>query len=177
MQASAAARPGRLLILRGILSTPFSIALFIASGIGYYLLIDYIILASSKGLALVTAPLYMIYIVAITSALLLTVSVYSIRLSLRYELQGISEGTASVLTTFIGSLISSCGCSAPILAVILYSIGVNAFGVSSALSFINSNQYLLLGIVSLVNLLLIYYSVGKVAEGCRIDKKGKIKVK
>lgn len=139
----------------------------------YYYFILYIIRISNSGLVLITAPIYLIYLTVATSAVLLTVSIYSLRLSLKNMASDVSEGAASIVTVFIGSLVSSCACTAPILGTILYGIGFDSLGVSGALSFVGSNQYLLLGIVSLANLFLIYYSLGKLSGACRL-RNGRI---
>ncbi|HUB92410.1 MAG TPA: hypothetical protein VL945_00450 [Candidatus Saccharimonadales bacterium] len=167
-------RPGRLLILKNAVTSPAFLILLVVAAAVYYLFIKYMITISSQGVFLVTAPWYLLYILSATSALLLTVSAYSIHISLKYSLMGLEDGAASAVTTFIGSLVTSCGCSAPILAVILYGIGVNAIGVSGAITFIAVNQAWLLGAVSLVNLLLTYHSLGKVSKGCKITRTGRI---
>lgn len=172
-----ARRSNRLLILREILTSPAYLILLIIFGVLYYFFIKYIVTVSSQGIFLVTIPTYLLYVLSASSALLLTVSAYSIHLSYKYSFLGIEDGAASAVTTFIGGLVTSCGCSAPLLAVILYGIGVNAIGVSSAMTFIAVNQYWFLGVVVLANLVLMYYSLGKVSSGCTITTKGKIKPK
>lgn len=176
MQSSKPKSPGKLLILKEVVLSRFLLFL-IAAWIIYYLFIKYMITISSQGIFLVTVPTYLLYILSFTSALLLAISAYSIHLSFKYRVLGLEEGAASAVTTFIGSLVTSCGCSAPILAVILYGLGVNAIGVSSSITFIAVNQDWLLGIVALVNIGLAYYSLGKVSKGCRIGKDRKIVAK
>lgn len=160
--------------MKGILLSPAFVVFLIIAAIIYYLFIKYIITISSQGIFLVTVPTFLLYLLAASSALLLTISAYSIHISYKYSVMGIEDGAASAVTTFIGGLVTSCGCSAPILAVILYGLGVNVIGVGSALTFLSVNQDWLLGIVVIVNLLLMYYSLGKVSSGCRMGKSGKI---
>lgn len=170
-------KPNRLLIFKNILSSPAYIVLLIAVAVLYYFFIKYIITISSRGIFMVTVPTYLLYILSASSALLLTVSAYSIALSYKYSFMGIEDGAVSAVTTFIGGLVTSCGCSAPLLAVILYGIGVNAIGVSSAITFIAVNQDWFLGVVVLINLVLMYYSLGKVSSGCTISRNGKVTAK
>jgi hypothetical protein len=174
VKASSSGKVSKTSLLKGILSSPIFLILFILASIGYYFLIKYIITLSNQGLALVTVPVVMLYLVSVSAGLLLTISIYSVNLSLKYSVRGVSEGGASVITTFLGSLVSSCGCSAPILGEILYALGANAIGVSGALSFVSSNQYLLLGIIVLINLGLIYYSLSRLSQECKITKNGRI---
>lgn len=169
-------RANRLLILKNIFSSPAFIILLIIVAVAYYFFIKYVISISSHGVILITAPTTLLYALSASSAFLLTISIYSIQLSFKYSLLGIEDGVASAVTTFLGSLVTSCACSAPILAVILYTVGVNAIGVSSAISFIAVNQDWLLGVVALANFLLAYYSLGKISSGCSIDRSGRIKV-
>jgi hypothetical protein len=163
--------------LTGILTSPIFLVFLIVVAVIYYFFIKYIITISSQGLFLITVPTYLLYFLSASSALLLTTSAYSIHLSYKYRIMGIEDGAASAVTTFIGGLVTSCGCSAPILSVILYGVGVNVIGVSSAITFLAVNQDWLLGIVIILNLLLMYYSLGKVSSGCKIGRNGKITTK
>ncbi len=177
MRAGTHAKPSRLLLLKDIARKPSLASLFVAGSILYYLFIRYIITISSQGVFLITMPLYLLYAVSISSALLLTVSAYSMRLSYAHGLMGISDGTASAATTVVGSLVTSCGCSAPVLGTILYLLGANAIGVSGAIAFIATNQEWLMAAVILANLLLAYYSLGRLTYGCVLDSSGKVKAK
>ncbi len=173
MQSENKARPGRLRILKDIFTSPAFIALFIVFAILYYFFIRYIITISSRGIFLISVPSYLLYLLSATSAVLLAASAYELRLSFRYRALALEDGAASVITTFAGSLVTSCGCSAPLLATILYGLGANVIGVSSAITFIAVNEVWLLGAVVIINLALAYYSLGKISRGCAI-RKGKV---
>lgn len=173
MPDSRTARPGKLSVLRDIFRSPAFIAVFVAIAVVYYLIIKYVITISSRGIFLVSVPIYLLYILSVTSSLLLTCSLYEIHLSYKYRVLAVGDGAASVITTFAGSLVTSCGCSAPLLATILYGLGANVIGVSGAIAFIAVNEAWLLGIVVAVNLILVYHSLGKISRGCVI-RKGRI---
>ncbi len=158
-----------------ITRSPPLIALFIAGAILYYFLIEYVITISSQGIFLITMPLYLLYSVSVSSALLLTISAYSILLSRKYGMMGLENGTASAVTTLAGGLVTSCGCSAPILGTILYLLGANAIGVSGTITFVATNQEGLMAAVILANILLAYYSLGRLAKGCSIDPAGNVR--
>ncbi len=151
----------RYIFLKRIFSSPIMILAFALISILYYFLIHFLITASSHGLFLITLPSYFIYVLALTSSLLMTISIYQIHISFKNRILAAGEGATSAITTIAGGLITSCGCSSPILSTILYGIGVNIIGVSGAISFVASNQEWLVGIAILVNLVLSYYSLGK----------------
>ncbi len=153
----------RYVFLKRIFFSPIMILVFAVIAILYYFLIHFLITASSHGLFLITLPSYFIYVLALTSSLLMTISIYQIHISLKNRLLAAGEGATSAITTIAGGLITSCGCSSPILSTILYGIGVNIIGVSGAISFVASNQEWLIGIAILVNLVMSYYSLGKLA--------------
>ena len=160
MPGNQAARSPRIALLRRIFSSPKFIFLFAAMAVAYYFLMRFIITASSRGLFLTTMPVYYIYALALTSSLLITISIYQIAASFKQKLTAAGEGAASAITTIVGGLVTSCGCSSPILTTILYGIGINVIGVSGTISFIASNQEWLISIAILVNLGLSYYSLG-----------------
>lgn len=167
----------KIIFLEKIVTSPVFLIIFLVSCLVYYFVIEYIILSSSNGLFIVTVPTYLLYALVVTSALLLTISVYSIHLSFRYKINSLTEGAVSAVTVFFGSLVTSCGCSAPLLSVLLYSIGVNAIGVSGVISFLSYAQEPILIVMILINLIFIYYSLGKISSTCRIGKDGKISLK
>ncbi len=151
----------RYIFLKRIFSSPIMVLAFAVIAILYYFLIHFLITISSHGLFLITLPSYFIYMLSLTSSLLMTISIYQIHISLKNRILAVGEGATSAITTIAGGLITSCGCSSPILSTILYGIGVNIIGVSGAISFVASNQEWLIGIAILANLILSYYSLGK----------------
>lgn len=160
MPENQAVRNPRITLLRRIFTSPRFILLFAVMAIAYYFLVRFIITASSQGLFLTTMPVYYIYALAMTSSLLITISIYQIAASFKQKFTAAGEGAASAITTIAGGLVTSCGCSSPILTTILYDIGINVIGVSGTISFIASNQEWLISIAILANLALSYYSLG-----------------
>ncbi len=169
------AHPGRIAILREILLSPILLLFFSIFSAVYFLVIKYFITVSSYGIFLSSVPVPLLYLLSITSSFVLTIGVYSVKISVRYGKMGAEEGAASAATVLLGSLITSCGCSAPVLGIILYFLGANAIIVGNAISFIASNQYWLLGIIFMLNLMLSYYSLGRLSSVCTIGRSGRVK--
>ncbi len=163
-------------LLLAIYSKPLAIVATFAFVVMYYLLFYNIIYASNKyGLALITTPIYLIYALIITSAVLLYLSIYSLHLSVYNIKNNISSGI-SVGTTIVGGIIASCDCQVPILSVILYWLGFNSISVSNVISFVGVYQIPIIVALIAANLIFMYYSLGKLSNQCKISA-GKIVAK
>ena len=174
MDGKRTRRPNRILVLRGMLLSPYFIASFVVASILYYLLIKYVIEASSSGVFFLTVPIYLLYLLSMSSGFLLSTSIYSVGISMRYGPLGVGDGAASAALTLVGGLVTSCGCTTPLLATVLYSIGANALSVGGAISFVSANQDWMLSAVILLNAAFVYYSLGKVSRGCTIGPGGRL---
>ncbi|MEM3753204.1 MAG: hypothetical protein QXM58_02365 [Candidatus Micrarchaeaceae archaeon] len=151
-------------LAKSIFSSPFYIAATVAFTVMYYLLFTYLMTIS--GNILLRLPWYLIYALIITSAMLLTIAIYSIKNSLAVY-AGVSTGAWSAVSSSLGSLFASCGCTAPLLTSILYDVGMNTIAVSSFLSVVAAYQlYIFVGLI-LLNLFFIYYSLSS-ASKCTI---------
>lgn len=128
----------------------------------YYGVFYYLILASNKGVFLVTAPIYLIYLLIFSSALLFSVSVYSVEKALRTRYSGIEGGLLSVVTSAFGGLIVGCSCYAPIVSSILYAVGFGTLQVGTALSFLSGYQLELLLVFVALNVVFISYQLGRI---------------
>ncbi len=159
-------------IFRDIFTSYPYIIIAILGSIIYYFFFSYLISASSYGAFIFTVPSYLIYLLVISSGILLAVSAYILRRSTGRFGLGASNSTASALTTIIGGLIAGCGCSAPVLYSILSFLGITAadsFSIS-AFSIINSiNQFQIPALFFLIglNIFLIYYNLGKISQGIK----------
>ena len=167
----------RFAVLKYALSSWFSLSVLIISTAIYFGVYYYMILASSEGAYIVTAPIYLTYAIIFTSALLLTIGIYSTKNALLRLRSSTSESTASIITLIAGGLFTSCGCSTPILGTILYTLGVGIIGRTNAIIFVSSNQAYLLLAILLINLLMIYYYLGKASSACVIKNNKIVKIK
>ncbi len=164
------ARIGRLSVIGSLLLSPVYLAITVAGSLFYFLIFDYLITASNYGIFLVTVPIYLIYIMVASAGLLLALGIFSISKALLGTASGVGEGTMSALLPTIGGLVATCACSYSLLAALLAFFGINALEVSGIVSGIALYQLWLLAAVVLINLALIYYYSGKVADAeCRLD--------
>jgi hypothetical protein len=161
-------------MFKAIFSNNGYVAITIAGSMLYYGVFYYLL--SRSGLPfLVSVPYYLIFLLVLSSAALLAISIYSIRLSLK-ALEFKAIGGAGFLTSIAGSLIVGCECQAPVLSAIFSFLGMNAVEFSTAVSFISAySPYLVLALIAL-NAAMIYHSLGGMTGYCTI-RKGAVVIK
>ena len=155
-------KPRRLEILSTILTSPIYLALTLLGLLGYSEVFYYLILASNKGVFLVTVPIYLIYALTLSAALLLTTSIYAVSRSIHAKYAGAEGGALSILTSSAGSLVVGCSCYAPIISSALYAIGFGTIQVSGVISFLGVYQLWFVVAFVVLNLLFIYYQLGRI---------------
>lgn len=139
----------------------------------YYIIIEYIIsLNATSNFVFVTIPLVLIYLLVLSSAVLLTISLHSIKLSLSKLEEG-SVSATSLITTIFGGVAAGCNCSVPILSSVLYVLSFNAATVSTVTAFVGNYQIEFFCAFIVLNFYAIYYHLGKLSHSCTI-RKGKI---
>ena len=163
---------GRLNAARTIFLRPRFAVFALASGILYYALFRFVASIGSHGILLITLPEYAVAAASAASAVLLTIAVYITYNAGRQEVKkgAVGGGVLSAASTFVGGMVAGCGCSAPLLGTLLYAVGVNVLGVSSAIDYIGKYQVLIVGIVILIDVLLSYYYLGVSAVRCRVNR-------
>lgn len=157
----------RVGVLRAIFTSPVYVALTALFIVLYYAFFYYLILASDRGIFLVTAPIYLVYALVVSASLLLAASVYVISRSIHAKYAGAEGSALSVITSALNGLIVGCNCYAPILSSALYALGFGTLGVSSAISFLGAYQAELLLVFIAMNLAFLYYQLGRMV---RINK-------
>ncbi len=157
----------RLETFKAIFRKKFYLAeLFI--GFFAYLLIFILIMHTNKFIIINSEAELLIGTLIVTSSFILTIATYIIRNSAKPS--GYAGSIYSLLASIFGSFLASCGCQAPLLMTILYTIGLNAIEATWFMSVIASyNNYILLAFIA-INLLLIYYYLGK---GMQYTESGK----
>ncbi|MGC8586671.1 MAG: hypothetical protein ACP5K9_00030 [Candidatus Micrarchaeia archaeon] len=163
---------GRWAVLKTIYSSYFYWAATAIAAIAYYFF--YMFVISTEHILFVQAPMLMVYLLIISSSVLLAVAIYSIR-QLVHVSRSVATGGWSVFASAAGTALISCGCESPIIAPMLYLLGLNALEVSSMLSYIAAYQAYLLAALFVLNLAILYYSLGS-AGGMRHPKRAKIKM-
>ncbi len=134
----------------------------------YYLLIRSIVVAQEKVFLIVNPFLYyMIYPLAITSSILLTIAVYSIG-NTRRNMAKVTASGLSAVTALLGSVIVSCGCAVPILFS-LAAIGISSADIIYLNDFFSAYSVELVLIFIFLNLFLTIYYLNKLSKpSCRI---------
>ena len=146
--------------IRRIFTKPAYLIFLIIAIIVYYWAFSYIIANSNYGLFLVTVPAYAIYLLVFTSAVLASISVYTIASRIKHG-NGISYGISGSATLLAGGTIASCACQIPVFVSFLYLVGATAVDVTFVTFYINSLQIYLMAALIAANLVLIYHYLGK----------------
>jgi hypothetical protein len=122
--------------------------------VAYYLLFYELITRSNSGFFLLTIPFYLLVLFVLASSALATVAVSYLRLSLRRSVPGIAQSPIGVA---LGVFVASCSCNLPLLAPVMYFIGLNAVEVSGVISFLAAYQQVIVETIVVVDALSIYY--------------------
>lgn len=145
--------------LVSLYSSLFTLFLNAVLFLAYYYLFTVVIEYSNFGIFLVTVPVYLVFLLVLTSSMLATAASVYLRRSLR--LRRVAIGLSqSPIAFVVGTVVASCACNVPILAPVLYLIGLNALEVSSAIAFLARFQEPIIGIIVLLNVCCIYYYLG-----------------
>jgi hypothetical protein len=148
-----------------IYRSPKYMVLTIASAALYYLLFNYFVSLDNHGIVIYSEPVYLVYSLAITAAVLLTITVYSLTLRLRRRAQASSSaGLLASISTVVGGCITGCACQAPILYNLLYFVGLNAFEASGIVSTLLAYDFDINVALIALNLLVAYRLLSKVSR-------------
>jgi hypothetical protein len=122
----------------------------------YYLLFYEMIVHSNAGFFLLTIPFSLVVLFVLASSVLATVAVSYIRLSLRRRrsLPGVAQSPIGVA---LGAIVVGCSCNLPLLAPVMYFIGLNSIEVSGVISFLAAYQRTIIEAIVVINALSIYY--------------------
>lgn len=151
-------------MLRKVFTNPFYMLLTMVAFITYYEIFNYVILASNLGIFFVTIPIYMVYALILSGAVLIAISAHSIVSSVRAKYAGMEGGALSIITSSFGSLIVGCSCYAPILSSILYAMGFGVLQVGDTIAFLGDNQLSFVLVFIAANLIFIYYQLGRITR-------------
>lgn len=151
-------------ILRSIYTKPAYIAVNAAAAAIYYYLYEYILSIQTHGVVVNVdlPPAYLVYLLVITSSMLLTIAVFSIRNS-RNNQAKFSTSVAGSFTAVFGGVIGGCGCTSPLLFGILTPLGLGSQFVSFDLFFINYQAELFAAFI-MINVGLAAYYMNKLSR-------------
>jgi len=149
---------------------PKYILLNIVAAIAYYLLISYILSVQQQGIPITSVSVYLIYVLAITSSVSLTIGIYSIWNTAR-NIAKASATAIGTLTAIAGSIFAGCGCQAAILfSILTVSLGIGEARLINTAATENAG-YIFLALI-IINLFVIVYYLNKLSKPkCRIKRK------
>lgn len=163
-------RMSRLDALSLIFRNPKYIAVGIVGALINYVIFTYFVLYSNRGIFLVAAPLPLIYLLAVTGGIVIAIATFAITINTIMPTEKLSGEALGVIIPAIGSMLSSCACTYPVIATVLLAAGINAFAVSNFVYLVNLYQWKILAGLVVLNLLLAYHYLGVVAKGCSTRK-------
>ncbi|MDE1825639.1 MAG: hypothetical protein KGH61_00500 [Candidatus Micrarchaeota archaeon] len=159
-----------LAYFRAFFTSKWVIATTAVFAIAYYFMINYVIsLNAPAGFVIITTPPILIYLLALSAAVLISISIESIRLSLS-RIRNESTGALSVLTMLAGGVIAGCNCEVPVLSSILYLLALNGTAVSSIIAIVGDYQNYIFVLLIVLNVALSYYSLSRLFGSCSIQK-------
>jgi hypothetical protein len=121
----------------------------------YYLLFYEMITHSNAGFFLLTIPFSLLVLFVLASSALATVAVSYLRLSLRRR--SIPAVAQSPIGVALGAFVAGCSCNLPLLAPVMYFIGLNSLEVSGVISFLAAYQQTIIEVILVIDALSIYY--------------------
>lgn len=128
----------------------------------YYVLFYELILHSNAGYFLLTIPFYLLVLFVLASSALATVAVAYLRISLRKRaLPGLAGSPIGVA---VGTFVVSCSCNLPLLAPLMYFVGLNAVEVSGVESFLAAYQESIVYAIVVLDAVSIYYYVRQISR-------------
>jgi hypothetical protein len=161
--------PGLLRTLVSLYSSPSTLAINVFFFVGYYVLFYEVIVRSNSGLFILTIPFPLLVAFVLASSLLATVAVEYLRISLRRR--GVPGVAGSPLSVAVGAFVASCSCNLPLLAPLLYFIGLNSLEVSGVISFLAAYQQTIVEALILLDIASLYYYLKQISRAGPMGEK------
>jgi hypothetical protein len=149
---------------------PKYIMLNIAILVMYYLIFNALLSLQEGPIPILSMSPYTVYALLVTASITLTMSVYSIR-NTRRNYASITASGASITTTVVGSIVSGCGCSAPLVFTLFSIFGTSSEAVPVYTFFVNYSTQLFLA-MTVINVLVTFYYLKRFSTAaCRVTRK------
>lgn len=130
--------------------------------VAYYLLFYEMIVHANSGFFLLTIPYALLVLFVLASSALATVAIAYIRISIRHR--GLTGAAGSPIGVAVGAFVASCSCNLPLLAPVLYFVGLNSLEVSGVISFLAAYQQAIVEAIVLVDVASIYYYLRQISR-------------
>ena len=141
--------------------TPVFFLLNVAIAVIYFIIFT-LILKSQGPIALTTTPLYLIYVLVITSSMLITASIYSLIKKTANGAMLAADGIGTIMT-FLGGIISGCNCTAPLLFE-LVAVGISSSEIVGLDDFISAYQVWIFLAIIAVNIVLLANMLNAISD-------------
>ena len=158
--------------IKNIYGKPFYLIFNIIIAIVYYFIFDFLIRYQNYGILLIETPVYLLYLMIISSSILFTISIYSIKNSKKNAAK-VSGSTVSAVVVLFGSVVGGCGCSAPII----YSLSILGLDLSTTSSLAYFLNYYILDIfyfMIIITVICIFYYLNKLSTTKCVIKKNRV---
>ncbi len=149
---------------------PFYIGLNAVIAIFYYILLIKLVAIQNHGFVITSIPKYMLAILSITSAITLTIAIFSIGNTRRNSAKA-TASTASIGSVIVGGLVTGCGCQVSILASLIGVIAGSSGAVAANIAIADNAVYIIAAII-LLNIFMAIYYLDKLSKPACIIKKG-----
>lgn len=131
----------------------------------YYALFYEVILRSNSGFFLPIIPTWLLFLFVLASSALATVAVSYLGVSIRRR--GVPGVAGSPIGVVVGAFVASCSCNLPLLAPLMYFIGLNTLEVSGVISFLAAYQDAIVESIIVLDLVSIYYYLRQISRSGR----------
>ena len=146
---------------------PKYVILNIAIAFIYYYLITVLLSIQQQGVPITSVNVSLIYILAATASVTLTIAIYSVR-NTRRNAAKLSATTVSTASAVVGGVLAGCSCQAAILFSAL-ALFINAGEAASLNALISGYGNVLYIAMIIINLSVIIYYLDKLSKpACRI---------
>jgi hypothetical protein len=156
--------------LKEVYKKPVYIAVTVISFIIYYYVFSYLIEIQQNGIFLIMIPTYFIYLLVLSSAIALTLGIFSMRNTRNNDAPELSSGVGTA-TALIGGVMGGCGCAEPLI-LNLSVLGLTTTQTFSLLNFVSANQFAIFGLMIAINFFVVIYYLNKLSQpSCQLRKR------
>ena len=130
--------------------------------LAYYFFFYELVVSSNQGFFLLTIPYALFVLLVLASSVQATVALSYLTLAFRRRsLTGVVQSPVAVA---LGAFVATCTCNLPVLAPLLYFIGLNSLEVSGIFSYLTAYHEPIVEAIILVDLLSVVYYLRQISR-------------
>ncbi len=141
--------------------TPKYMLLSIVLGIVYSIAFLYLAYLQGGNAIMLYIPVYLIFLLIASSAILMTVSIYSIR-NMRKSNAKKTGTAASAGTVILGS--GLCGCTTTLLPTVALAVGISTPTVYVLASFLKNYSVAIVSLLIVINVVVLVYYLNRLSR-------------